>query len=447
VTAGVPRPRTGLGRLRGVPTGRLVALSLVPLGLSLGVLVAPGAWIPVLALDLVLLGVALVDLLRIGADLSVARDVSAVQVVGRPFDVALRITNRAARAVRLRLTDDAPGLATGLPVQAELGPHRAMQTVYSAVVDRRGQHQFGDAIVRAASPLGLWEQQVPFEMADALRVYPDFARVRELSLRGRLSEQRVPIRARRRSGGENEFQRLRPYVSGDSYRHVDWNATARRRHLVTREFGQESNQNLIFLLDSGRMMSARSGGLTAFDHALNAAVLLGQVALKHGDRVGLLAFDRTVRAWLPPRAGKRSGGRLIRATYDLFPTIEEPDYALAFRHLTLRVRRRSLVVLLTTVVDEVSADVAERVVASLAGRHLPVTVWIRDVEVDALLDRRPTGPLDPFLAGAAAELSGWRERSLTAFERRGALTVDGTPDQLTAGLLHRYLEIKARRLL
>ena len=127
--------------------------------------------------------------------------------------------------------------------------------------------------------------------------------------------------------------------------------------------------------------------------------------------------------------------------------MDEPDYALAFRYLTGRVRRRSLVVLLTTVVDEVNADLAARVGHALALRHLPLVVWIRDPEIDALLASESMTPSAQYTRGAAAEMMAWRERSLAALRKRGALVVDANPEALSLDLLGRYLEIKARQLL
>lgn len=444
---GRERVRTWWQRWFGVPTRVLVIASGLPLAASLAAAFSPSVMVPVVALDLVLVVVALVDLAAAKGRLDVARSVAPVQAVGRPFEVALRVQNVGRRTLSLLIVDDAPGDPTGIPVAMRL-PRGAMEEiVYHTVVGRRGHHPFGDLIVRMDSPLGLWQAQRPYQVECAVRVYPDFARLRETGLRGRLSELRVPGRARRRPGGESEFQRLRPYVAGDPYRHIDWKATARRRDLVTREFGQESNQNLLFLLDCGRTMSAVSAGLSAFDHALNAMVLLGQVALKHRDRVGLLAFDRKVRAWLPPAGGSSQADKLIRATYDLEPTLDEPDYAMAFRHLNHHVRRRSLVVVLTAVMDEVNGDLASALVEALGSRHLPLCAWLRDTDLEDLLVRPAETVKDVYVRAAAADLSGWRDRALAGLRHRGALVVDAAPAELTTGLLHRYLEIKARRLL
>lgn len=195
------------------------------------------------------------------------------------------------------------------------------------------------------------------------------------------------------------------------------------------------------------MMGAPCGDLTAFDHALNAAVLLGQTALRHGDRVGVLAFDSDVRAWIPPKSGARSGGRLIRGTYDLFPSMDEPDHAKAFRFLAQRVRRRSLVVLMTHVVDDVNAEAVEAVVGAMARRHLTMNVWLRDPALDDLLSQPAETVLDRYHRGAAAEVVADREAGLSRLARKGALIVDCPPSVLTGNLLTQYLEVKSRRLL
>ena len=430
-----------------IPTRMLVGLSIIPLVMAMAVVAMPSIVLPLVAANAVLIGVALVDFAVARGAVEARRDVPEIQAVGRPFSVRLVLSNLGRRALHLRVMDDAPGRTEGLPAVVVLHPYRDEVRTYDLWVDRRGQHAFGPVTIRWTSPLGLWERQRTLPVQGRLRVYPNFGQLRRYGLHTKLAEQQVPVRVRRRQGGESEFQRLRPYVAGDPYRHIDWKATARRREFISREYGQESNQNLIFLLDCGRMMSGQAGELTAFDHGLNAAMMMGQVALRHGDRVGLLAFDHKVRAWLPPKGGARTGGRLIRATYDIFPSLDEPDYAEAFRYLAHRVRRRSLVVLLTAVADEVNAELATSLLGAMARRHLAMAVWIRDPDVTAMMERPAHRRSDLYDRCAAAELVSWRERSLKSLRKLGALTVDCTPQHLTSELLGRYLEVKARHLL
>lgn len=432
-----------------IPSGRLVLLASVPTLLALVWVVVPAVLPVMAAVDGVLVALALLDLLRSGGAVHVTREHGALQSVGAPFEVRLVVRNDCARPLHLRIDDDAPGHTTGLPASLDLGQGGAVAVTYARTLHRRGRYVFGAVTARWASPWGLWWRQArhPALGQDQVRVYPDFTHLRSHGLKARQDERRMPVRARRRPGGESEFQRLRQYVPGDPYRHIDWKATARRQKFVTREFGQESNQNVIFLLDAGRSMTMQLGDLTAFDHALNAALAMGHAALRHGDRVGLLAFDSQVRAWLPPRGGVRSGAGLIQATYDVFPSLDEPDYAAAFRHLSTSVRRRSLVVLVTAMSDQVNAEAATAVVRALGSRHLPLAVWLRDPRLDAVLATPAEDEEGFFERCAVAELARWREAAMADWRRRGALVVDVAPDQLSSALLGQYLEIKARKLL
>ncbi len=430
-----------------IPTRRLVLIAGAPLVVAFAAVVQPPLAWAALAIDVVLFVVALLDLLLTRGTVTASRSYGVVQAIGRTFDIELTVENAGLRSARLRVTDTPPGDAHGLPASMALGAGQRATVRYATHIDRRGGHAFGPVCVRFLSPLGLWERQVNLPVANLVRVYPDFAQLRTYDLRARADDERRPVRTRRRPGGESEFERLRPYVPGDPYRHIDWRATARRGDFVTREFGQEVNQNVILMLDCGRMMSAANGALTSFDHALNAALMMGQVALRHGDRVGMLVFDDKVRAWLPPRGGARAGSRLIRGTYDVFPSFAEPDYALAFRHLASNVRRRSLVVLFTSVVDEPNQKLAETLVRAMAGRHLPVCVWVRDQGLHDLTDTPATDAEGLYVRSAASEIVAWRERSLAAVRRRGAVVIDAAAADLTPALINRYMEIKARRLL
>lgn len=425
-----------------IPTGRLLAL--LAAGLPFGMLaVWDPTWIAAMVgLDLLIVVLAVVDVARTRGEVRAVRQYAPVQAVGREFPVRVDVTASVGARVGLRVTDAAPGD----------GRHEAAVSVaadghgewtYSLRIDERGEHRFGPVTARWRSPWGLFERQRTVPVDGTVRVYPVFRQLRQWGLLARQDERRAPGRVRRRAGGETEFQRLRAYVRGDPYRHVDWRATARRRSLITREYGQESNQNVLFLIDAGRIMSGRAGGGTMFDVALNAALTMGQVALRHGDRVGLLVYDHEIRAWLPPRGGARSGSRLIRATYDVFPRLTEPDHGKAMRWLSRHVRRRTLVVVLTAVIDGVNEQQVRDVVRALAGRHLPLMVWMRDPELEKLVQAES----DPYVAGAAAELLVGRDQALEAWRAQGALVVDVHPDRLGSALLAQYLEIKARRLL
>jgi uncharacterized protein (DUF58 family) len=300
-----------------------------------------------------------------------------------------------------------------------------------------------------SSRLGLWQRSVAWPTRTEVRVYPDIrqiARYTVLARRDRLST--LGVRRTRKLGTDNEFERLRDYIEGDEPRHMDWRATARRRKLTVRAHQVNQSQRLMFLIDCGRMMAGDTGGgLSPLDHALNAMLLLAHVALIRGDQVGLLAFSDGVRAYVPPSGGARRIERLVHSVHNVFPELVEPRYDRAFVELEKRYRKRSLVVLITNLFDDVHAQMVADHLGNLVGRHLPLLVLLRDHDLFALADDAPESGLGFYQGAAAAALLNWRERTLAGLRRRGVLTLDLFPDEMTAPLINRYLQIKARHQL
>ncbi len=434
-----------------LPTRTLLWLLVLPFGLALVAIVDRTVVWPMLASDAALALVAALDAsLGLLATVEVRREAPTVLSLGRPNRVRLELRNAGRRPLDVVVTDDVrvPGAVRGLPAPAHLAGGARATVEYVVEPDERGAHELGAHFVRARSQLGLWMRQRRLPAAQAVRVYPDLKVLRAFDLLARQERQYAMLRAVRRRGGESEFERLREYTRDDEYRAIDWKATARKQRLIAREYQLESNQSLMFMLDAGRLMSAVVDGLSRFDHALNAALMLGHVAARGGDRVGLCGFDDDVRAFVLPAGGPGASRRLIRASYDLRPQMVEPDFDKAFATLGARVRRRSLVVLLTHVVDEPGADRITRRVRGIARQHLPLVVLFRDTELEALL--RP-GEVDSdealYERGAAAELVRWQEGVVRTLKRGGAHVLHVGPRSLTTSVINRYLEIKARQLL
>jgi uncharacterized protein (DUF58 family) len=273
--------------------------------------------------------------------------------------------------------------------------------------------------------------------------------VRTYEMLARQSLENRMVRTVRLRGGENEFETLRDYQRDDDYRAIDWKATARRQKLITREFQQERNQSVLCMLDCGRLMTAETLGLSQLDHALNAVLMLAHVATRAGDQVGLLAFDSRVRAYLPPLSGRRAAERVIAASYDIHAQIVETDFEAAYGYLSQRLRKRSLVVLFTEVIDDVSAKSVVRTVRGLGPRHLALCVLFRDEALDAMVEPHTASakPADLYQRAAAAEAVLWRDRLVRELEEAGALVLHVSPGKLTPSLINRYLRVKAQRLL
>jgi uncharacterized protein (DUF58 family) len=434
--------------------GRALAIALlVPALLSLGLFVSETLGPAVIALDVAIGVVALLDLATlIGASkFRVARRCLSVSSLGEPQEVELTLENLGRAGRLLRVRDDVPASFTAEPADFVVrSPGRSRAALaYKVVPGRRGTYVFEQVFGLVSSRLGFWQRSVSWPSRTEIRVYPDIrqiARYTVLARRDKLNT--LGVRRSRRLGTDNEFERLRDYIEGDEPRHMDWRATARRRKLTVRAHQVNQSQRLIFLIDCGRMMAGDTGGgLSPLDHAFNAMLLLAHVALIRGDQVGLLAFSDRVRAYVPPGGGPTRIRRLVHSVHNVFPELVEPRYDRAFVELEKRCRKRSLVVLVTNLFDDVNAQLVADHLGNVVGRHLPLGVFLRDRDLFALADNAPDHGPGLYQGAAAADLLTWREKTLAELRLRGVLTLDLFPDELTAPLINQYLQIKARHLL
>jgi uncharacterized protein (DUF58 family) len=434
-----------------IPSARLVLLAIAPVLFALASVVDATLLWPMLAIDGAIVLVALADLiLGLGHTVTAQRLPPGVLSIGRENPVSVELASRVRRRLVLLLNDDLPVelVANDLPARAVIAPRGRATVTYHVRPSRRGAFELGDHHLRHPTPLGLWWRQVRVRARDGVRVYPDVRAVRTYDLLARQNREALMARAVRLRGGETEFERLRDHQRDDPFRFIDWKATARRQKLTVREHQKERDQIVVSVLDCGRLMTAETAGLSAFDHALNATLMMGHVASRAGDQIGMAAFDRQVRAYLPPTGGAGATQRLIATAYDLHPDLVETDYAAAFELLSRRLRKRALVVLFTQIVDEVSAHSLLRFMRSLPRRHLPLCVLFRDGDVDRLLETDEVpGDLGWYVRGAAAETVLWRDRLVRDLKAGGAHVLQPLPKDLTPALVTRYLQIKAQQLL
>ena len=435
------------------PARPLAIASMIPAALSLGLFVSDSLKPAILAVDAAIVLVALVDLLSlIGArQFRVERKVGPVCSLGEPFAVELTVENLGGSGRVLRLRDDVPDTMTAEPANfvARVPKRGRAYLNYKVTPRRRGGYIFRQVDALVSSRLGLWQRSITWPGMTSVKVYPDIRQISRYTLLARRDKlSAIGVRRSRRLGTDNEFERLRDYADGDEPRHLDWKATARRRKLTVRAHQANQSQRVIFLIDCGRMMAGDTGGgFSPLDHAFNAMLMLSHVALLRGDQVGLLAYSDRIRAYVPPGGGPTRINRLVHAVHDVFPELVEPRHDRAFVELERRCRKRSLVVLMTNVFDDVNARQIGDHLGNIVGRHLPLGVFLRDHDLFTLADDAPDHGPGLYAGAVAASMLTWREKVLAGLRLKGALTLDVFPDDLTAPLINQYLQIKARHLL
>jgi uncharacterized protein (DUF58 family) len=395
-----------------------------------------------------LLVVAALDALagRAPSSIGVERTMPGTLTLGAGGQVRWRLHNPHGRRVRVSMSDElAPSLRADDRRVTGVVPARG---TWSAVTDihpsRRGRFEPREVVVRVAGPLGLAARQGRRDVPGLLRVLPRFRSAQEAQLRtkqARILESGLRTAAGR--GGGTEFDSLREYTVDDEPRRIDWAATARSGKPIVRTYRPQSNQTILILLDTGRVMAGQVDGAPRLEHAMDAAMMLTAVATGIGDRAGLVAFDREVRVIVPPSHNSGQLGRLTDALYDLEPRLVESDYRGAFAETLARYRRRTLLVLLTELTEEAVGEVLLPALPWLAGRHLVLLGSVADPEVLGWDEAVPSEAETAYRKAAAT--TSLARRSLAAAQLRsvGVTVIDAPPGALASRLTDAYLEVKA----
>jgi uncharacterized protein (DUF58 family) len=419
----------------------------------------PAGWFIIAVADGLLCLVVLIDLFSLPQrkNFSAKRSMSHVATRGEKQSISVTIANRSKRSFTGILRDDEPLGLTSIEATfpITIPPDSEGTLHYTLVPEHRGAHHLEHVYLKTESRWHLWQRIMRLTCRDTLRVYPALRQIGRYAMYARLNRMSLlGVRRMRRIGTDNEFERLRDYSPDDQFRAIDWRATARRLKMTVRDFQSNQSQRVIFMIDCGRMMVNQFAGQSLLDAAFDAALTLGFVTLRQNDQAGLICFADRILSWLPPAGGKRQLNRMVHATHDIHPRLVESRFDEAFLHLHNHCRKRTLVVLITNVIDDQNANQIKLQAANLVGRHLPLTVLLRDHELFDPIDQFDTAKSTPNLdrnalyrAVAAADILLWRRQVLTELRQSGVLTLDCFPESLTAPLINEYIRIKARHLL
>ena len=392
---------------------------------------------------------ALVGLLAIDAWLLwrtplplVHRQVPHILAVRREHEVRLELANPFDAPLAVEVVDEFPASFEGsrAPQRLEVGAGQTLLWGYGIVPLARGPARFERVRAARRSPFALWRLERRVGDASDVQIYPDYTVIADyLNLLADQNSQQLGLKQHQRRGEGLEFHQLREFRDGDSVRQVDWKATARRRSLISREYAEERDQNVVFLLDTGGRMRAADGARNHFDHALDALLLLSYVALKQGDRVAVQTFGPTDR-WIARLRGTNAVNRLLNELYDLHSLPGAGDFVAAAETLLSRQRKRALVVVLSNLRHS-DADLLPAV-HLLRRRHAVMIANLREGGLDAAM-RQPVQRFDDALTvlGASRVLMQRRDllRRLTGSAQ---MVLDCRPAELPIQLVNGYWALK-----
>jgi uncharacterized protein (DUF58 family) len=428
----------------------LLAIGFVPLSLSWGRPIL--GWVA-LTYDLAIIAGAIFDAWnsKLSKGVHIERHFGGRFAVNAETEVRIEIANHTPRDISLIVKDEHPPqmkLSGARAARLNVDGQTSASLVYSLTPPKRGQFQFGRIAVRYLSRWRLaWRDTFAGE-ATTVKVYPNMRRAREAELKALGARSFVAARRKSQWRGEGrDFESMRDYVRGDEMRHISWTATARRGKLVTRQYQMERDQTILIALDAGRLMTARIENETKLDSAVNAALALMSAAARAGDNAGLLVFGRRIKAFLPPKRGAEHLDAALEALHAIEPEMIEPSYSRAFEFISANSRRRSLVVVLTDLVDEEGSSELLSSLKLLRPRHLPLVVTIADRDLKAVVRESPENEREMFTQSVAEEIIHLREAALRLVESQGGLALDVTAAALAPKLLETYLRVKERGLL
>ena len=416
-------------------------------------LVVPWAGALLLVADLLWLGAFALDAWRAAAvdSLAVTREAPPAFSVGRALPLRYRWSHAVPRPLTLLVREVFPPmLRTPSGQERRLVLAAGEPTIESLTLlpERRGKGSGGLLHLRLLGPWGLAWSQRGLDLPWQATVYPNLvgASLRTLPTQSQRRRE-AGFRSIRRIGEGRQFESLKEWVSGEDTRTIDWKATARRGTVMARQYEDERRQQVLLVIDAGRMLTAVVDGRPRLESVIEAALHLAHSAVEHDDNVGLLVFADTVQQYVPPARGRRA----LRAVLDALAAVEgklvEPDYPAAFAYLATRNRKRALTVLFTDLIDRTASEALVAQAGTLRPRHLPLAVTLRDPGMERLATGRPATAAGAFARAAAEELLQARTEALAELRGRGVLVLDVGPAGASAAVVDQYNRLKRRGLL
>ena len=424
-----------------LPTRRLIILVLAAAPVFLaGTLVNAFVGIGVLylmGLVLCILGDAL--LLPRSAQLVITRRIPERISLGVSAQVAFEIRNESRRALDIHLAENLPLQLIANPprLRTRLAPGQKAELTYQLTANRRGRFSLGEVFVRLRPNRGLLHRQFKISLNTDVHVFPNLTDLKRCDLLARRGLTLEGLARQRRIGQGSEFESLRHYVVGDELSHIDWKATAKRDRLIVKNYEPQRQQSILVAIDVGRATGGEFGKLSRVDYLVNATLMLAYVALRQKDRFSLMAFSDRIESYLPPITGLRNIDRVAQALYKLQARRVESNYGSACRFLGLRNRKRSLVCVMTDIINKEASDVLLGYMARFARYHLPLLVTLSDPQIHEIAERPLAQDSDPYVQAAALDVLTARREALLTMRRKGVAVLDVLPNKLTTDLINR----------
>lgn len=313
---------------------------------------------------------------------------------------------------------------------------------------KRGEYSFGSVNVYVQSPIGFLSRRFRFSADALVPVYPSYIQMRKyelLAISNHLTE--AGIKKIRRIGQNMEFELIKEYVSGDDFRTINWKATARKNHLMVNHYQDERSQQVYSLIDKGRVMQMPFNGLSLLDYAINASLVISNIAIKKSDKAGLLTFQDKIGSMLA--AGKQNNqmSRIMEVLYNQKTGYRETDFSDVYSFVRRKITQRSLLLLFTNFESIYGLQRQLPYLKSLASQHLLVVIFFENTEMKSLLEDPARNLREIYYKAIAEKFTYDKKLIVKELARHGIQALLTTPAQLTVNTINKYLELKSRGMI
>jgi len=313
---------------------------------------------------------------------------------------------------------------------------------------KRGEYSFGAVNVLTSSPLGLASRRFCFSADKTAPVYPSYIQMRKYELLA-ISQRLVlqGIKKMRRIGQNQEFELIKEYVSGDDFRTVNWKATARRSRLMINQFQDERSQQVYSLIDKGRAMQMPFAGMSLLDYAINASLVISNIAIKKADRAGLITFQDKIGSVLPASKRNNQISAIQEVLYNQKTAYLETDFSVLYATIRKAISQRSLLLLFTNFESVFSLQRQLPYLINLARQHLLVVIFFENTELRQLVEENAESLREIYNQTVAERFSFEKKLIVRELHKHGIQSILTAPEKLTVNTINKYLELKARNLI
>lgn len=369
---------------------------------------------------------------------------------GDENEVALNMVNQYAFSVELEVLDEIPAQfqKRDLSLKFALKSGKSISKSYFLRPIKRGEYSFGKTNVLISSGVGFITRRFTFGEEKIVKVYPSFLNLDKYELSAISQTLKLSGQKRMRKIGQStEFDHIKEYVTGDDPRHINWKASARSSHLMLNHYVDEKSQPIYSVIDKGRPMQMPFEGMTLLDYSINASLVLSNVAIKKGDRAGLITFQHKPETFVPAQKRNLQINYLLETLYNQETKFNEPDFATLYWYLMQKVKQRSLLLLYTNFESIYSLERQLPYLKLINKHHLLLLVFFKNTELDKVIYEPTESTIDVYNKSIAKQISDEKANIQRVLLQNGILSLYTSPQNLNTDVINKYIEIKTKRLL